>query len=147
VGSPREGGSHSVDSGFGGLSEAHAVSPARSRAYALDRVRDERRSGRPGSPPLRERIGRCCIRGLRHHGLRMAFPTRTHDSPHARAGVHARGENLLFMRVESLGLFGRESQEQRVQAALELFRRREAKLVKQGKIAPRDGGDSLGVGA
>ena len=46
------------------------------------------------------------------------------------------------MRVENLVLFGRESEEQRVQAALELFRRREVKLVKQGKIPPRDDGTS-----
>ena len=71
------------------------------------------------------------------------FATHTHDFPHARAGVHARDDDLLFMRVDDLVLFERESEERRIEAALELFRRREAKLVKQGKIPPQDDGDSL----
>jgi hypothetical protein len=79
--------------------------------------------------------------------MTAGIATHTQDFPHARAGVRARDENLLFMRVENLVLFGRGSQEQRMQAALELFRRREAKLVKQGKIPPADDGASLGAAA
>jgi hypothetical protein len=46
---------------------------------------------------------------------------------------------LVRLDYPALVAYGQQSDEQRVVAALELFRRREAKLLRRGRVRPRDG--------
>jgi hypothetical protein len=57
--------------------------------------------------------------------------TRARSSP-----VASHRSNLHRLEIEDLISYGRQGEQQRVQATLELFRRKEIRLVRKKRIAP-----------